>query len=116
MPTPFGRSHCPLQSGYFDSSCAAALVIAVANARKTAIAAVGLWRGCMATSEEHTSKRKNTTQRTRCESFSDCRDVVLEPLLRAKRTPTREYLCAKFCERKPSCTNCCLDDCLSRIL
>src|SRR5262245_57399841 len=61
MPTPFGRSHCPLQSGYFDSSCAAALVIAVANARNNAIAPVGLWRGCMATSEEHASKPENTT-------------------------------------------------------
>src|SRR5262249_23504048 len=61
MPTPFGRSHCPLQSGYFDSSCAAALVITVANARKNAMAPVGLLRGSMATSKEHASKRKNTT-------------------------------------------------------
>src|SRR5262249_8373989 len=82
MPTPFGRSHCPLQSGNFDSSCAPALVIAVANARKAAMAAVGLWRGCMATSEELASKGKNTTQRTRCESFSDCRHAVLSRLLR----------------------------------
>src|SRR5262249_1385339 len=61
MPTPFGRNHCPLQSGYFDSSCAAALVITVANARKNAMAPVGLLRGSMATSKELASKRKNTT-------------------------------------------------------
>src|SRR6476661_5471729 len=61
MPTPFGRSHCPPQSGYFDSSCPAAPVIAVASARKNPMTPIEHLRGCMATSGERASKRKNTT-------------------------------------------------------
>src|SRR5436309_2463621 len=40
MPTPGGLTHCPLQSGYFVSSCAAALGIVAASAPVTASAAI----------------------------------------------------------------------------
>jgi len=43
----------------------------------------------MATSEEHASKHKNTTQRTGCESFSDCRDVGFEQLLQTAQSGHR---------------------------